>query len=359
MVGQIKVTELPVALEADLTAADYFLVIDGSTLKRIQRDELYSQIASVAKGDKGDVGATGVKGEKGDKGDKGDKGNTGLTGATGAAGATGATGAQGIQGQKGWSPVLAVVSDGARRVMQVFDWVGGAGAKPATGQYISATGLTAIIGNAVDIRGATGATGVTGAAGANGANGLDAKQISTITHLATNAIRATFTDTTFVDSDAPKRLLGWASYQDTSYTSGSPFVLVDGIKTTCPNNSGTVINTYIPFGVTSLYNNGTQKLTPAQVGDGYHFSIRFIATPSAVNMYLLFGVDIGAGTDIFQQTIPLPRGAGTPNPISIDVQGYSLSTFLANGGLVRLTAIGGTCSIHTIEFQIHRTSVAQ
>jgi len=349
MVGQVKVTELPVALEADLTAADYFLVIDGSTLKRIQRDELYSQISSVAKGDKGDVGATGVKGEKGDKGDKG---ATGATGATGAVGATGATGAQGIQGQKGWSPVLAVVSDSARRVLQVFDWVGGAGAKPATGQYISATGLTAIIGDAVDIRGATGATGATGT------NGLDAKQITTIAHLANNAVRATFTDTTFVDSDAPKRLLGWASYQDTIYTSGIPFVLVDGIKSTCPNNSGTVINTYIPFGVTSLYNNGTQKLTPAQVGDGYHFSIRFIAIPSALNMYLLFGVDIGTGTDIFQQTIPLPHGAGVPKPVSIDVQGYSLSTFLANGGLVKLTAIGGTCSIHTIEFQIHRTSVA-
>lgn len=65
----------------------------------------------------------------------------------------------GGQGEKGWSPILAVVTDGARRVLQVSDWTGGAGSKPSTGQYIGATGLTATIGDAIDIRGAAGADG--------------------------------------------------------------------------------------------------------------------------------------------------------------------------------------------------------
>lgn len=65
-------------------------------------------------------------------------------------------GIQGLTGNKGWSPAFAIVSDGARRVLQVDDWVGGEGVKPATGDYVGATGLTPTIGDAVDIRGPAG-----------------------------------------------------------------------------------------------------------------------------------------------------------------------------------------------------------
>lgn len=53
----------------------------------------------------------------------------------------------------GWSPVLSIVSDGARRVQRVVDWTGGEGTKPATGSYIGAAGLVADIADAVDVRG--------------------------------------------------------------------------------------------------------------------------------------------------------------------------------------------------------------
>lgn len=62
-------------------------------------------------------------------------------------------------GDSGWSPVFAVVNDSARRVLQVSDWQGGAGTKPATGLYVGASGLTAVLASAVDVRGATGASG--------------------------------------------------------------------------------------------------------------------------------------------------------------------------------------------------------
>lgn len=72
-------------------------------------------------------------------------------------GAPGNPGNPGADGNDGWSPVLAIVTDGARRVLQVADWAGGEGAKPATGAYVGATGLTATIGDAIDIRGPSGA----------------------------------------------------------------------------------------------------------------------------------------------------------------------------------------------------------
>jgi hypothetical protein len=64
------------------------------------------------------------------------------------------------RGEKGWAPILNLVVDSARRVLQVDDWAGGEGTKPATGDYIGATGLVSDIALAVDIRGEQGPAGV-------------------------------------------------------------------------------------------------------------------------------------------------------------------------------------------------------
>jgi hypothetical protein len=71
----------------------------------------------------------------------------------------GPLGNRGAAGFTGWSPLFAAVSDGARRVMQIADWVGGQGTKPATGGYIGAAGVVALIADAVDFRGAIGLRG--------------------------------------------------------------------------------------------------------------------------------------------------------------------------------------------------------
>lgn len=67
--------------------------------------------------------------------------------------------AGGWAGEAGWSPVLAVVADGSRRVLKVAAWTGGEGTAPAAGQYVGASGLVATAAEAVDIRGATGPAG--------------------------------------------------------------------------------------------------------------------------------------------------------------------------------------------------------
>jgi hypothetical protein len=73
--------------------------------------------------------------------------------------------------EDGWSPVIAIVTDGSRRVIQITSWTGGSGTAPASPRYVGATGLTTVLADAVDVRGATGATGSTGATGATGATG--------------------------------------------------------------------------------------------------------------------------------------------------------------------------------------------
>ena len=71
----------------------------------------------------------------------------------------------GVPGRDGWAPTIAAVPDGARRVLQVLDWIGGQGPKPATG-YIGAAGIVADIANATDFRGGAGQDGEDGADGA-------------------------------------------------------------------------------------------------------------------------------------------------------------------------------------------------
>lgn len=61
-------------------------------------------------------------------------------------------------GYNGWSPVFAIASNGAARVLQLVSWVGGEGTAPTDyiNYYIGASGMTASIGSGVDIRGPTG-----------------------------------------------------------------------------------------------------------------------------------------------------------------------------------------------------------
>lgn len=61
-----------------------------------------------------------------------------------------------LSGNDGWSPVLSVVNDSARRVFKVVDWTGGEGTKPAINLYVGATGLVVSITDGVDIRGPSG-----------------------------------------------------------------------------------------------------------------------------------------------------------------------------------------------------------
>lgn len=59
----------------------------------------------------------------------------------------------------GWTPILAVVIDGNRNVLQVTGWEGGNGTIPAIGLYLGANGFVSDIANGVNIRGAMGPTG--------------------------------------------------------------------------------------------------------------------------------------------------------------------------------------------------------
>ena len=66
---------------------------------------------------------------------------------------------RGDQGDPGWTPVFAAVESGTKKVLQIIDWLGGVGSKPATGLYVGSSGLVADIADGVDVGGGVGPIG--------------------------------------------------------------------------------------------------------------------------------------------------------------------------------------------------------
>lgn len=146
---------------------------------------------------------------------------------------------------------------------------------------------------------------------------------------------------------------GWASYSDGTYTSGSPFAVNGGTTADLPNDAATKIETYLPPDVETYYTGGA--IRPRNVGDYQLIVIRFNATCTNPNTAIDFGVNIGGALGvIFKDTRVFPKGAGVEHSFSFVVPGYSLDTFVANGGVVRIGAVGGDVDLYDIEYQICR-----
>jgi hypothetical protein len=97
-------------------------------------------------------------------------------------GGGGGSGSPGAPGDNGWSPVYASVVNGAFRVEQLSDWIGGTGTKPGgIGKYKGAAGLVDAIGDAVDVRGPAGAAGGKGDQGLKGDQGIQGPTGATLT----------------------------------------------------------------------------------------------------------------------------------------------------------------------------------
>lgn len=147
---------------------------------------------------------------------------------------------------------------------------------------------------------------------------------------------------------------GWASYSDSQYTSGSPFVVSSGATVNLPNDAATVIDSFVPPGVTTLYD-GT-VITPENIGDAYEIRIDFKTSNNNVSGLADLILDIGAPqNEILRRTFSFPKGSGTTFDYSTTTAFYSLSTFVANGGTIKINSITGDTSIWDISYTIFRT----
>lgn len=153
---------------------------------------------------------------------------------------------------------------------------------------------------------------------------------------------------------------GWQYITDGTYTEASPLVIPQGNTQDISLDGATNITSQLPAGVTTFYDLTNGIITPENVGDGYTFSIGFNAKSSSNNGDIKIGIDIGGAIGkIFPGVIRLPRGIGIAHELYITMQGYSLNTFVANGGQIIIESGTGQTEIYDLVLQIHRTHKAR
>lgn len=146
--------------------------------------------------------------------------------------------------------------------------------------------------------------------------------------------------------------LGWARYDDTQYTSASPYSFTT-TAIVVPNNAGNVINTHIHSGIAYYENN---KVKAEYDADVYVITIDFKAKISNANGHVDLFLEGGNGTpyDRIRDTITFPKGANTEHSFAKTFQYYADEDVVTNGLEVKMLP-SHSGSIYDVIYFIQRT----
>lgn len=147
---------------------------------------------------------------------------------------------------------------------------------------------------------------------------------------------------------------GWARYDNTTYTSGSPLVINQGDTTTLHFDS-CIICDYLPFEKDSLYSVGDSTLITDAVGNTYIVTLDFKASNSTNGGYGSILIDIGGSVGIILDRLyTFPKGSGNSHSFSTTNFFYTLDTFLANGGKISWYSESGNTSLWNLQLRIQK-----
>lgn len=156
---------------------------------------------------------------------------------------------------------------------------------------------------------------------------------------------------------------GWANYQDSTYTAGSPLALSSNTRTLVTNDAANPATTevHLPYDTKNTGNGSwwdavTNKFLPTNNGDAYDLRFNMKAQTTATQgAYLLLELDIG-GTigDVYGHTFSFARGANTTHYFDVSIPIFTGSTFIANGGAFYVTA-NNPSTIWDIQLVVVRT----
>lgn len=146
--------------------------------------------------------------------------------------------------------------------------------------------------------------------------------------------------------------LGWARYDDTQYTSASPYSFTTA-SFLVPNNAGNIIDNHIHSDI-AYYANG--KVKAEFENDVYFITIAFKAQISNANGYMDLFLEGGNGTpyDRIRETITFPKGANSEHSFAKTFQYYADEDVVTNGLEVKIQA-SHSGNIHDVIYFIQRT----
>ena len=348
---------------SEFTDNDYFLVVDDGSARLLSRPTFQAWMRENVQGEQGIQGVAGKDGKDGVNGVSGSNGKDGLSAyqvavANGYKGTqqewlqslVGATGATGINGLNGWSPVLKTVSRGDDVVLQIYDWVGGAGTKPTVGQYLSSNGLVINIANADNIRGSQGQQGIQGEKGLQGDKGADGKSISSFKFNPDLSLTLTYTDNTTAKSDVPPIQYGWATYKDSQYTDSSPYNIPVNTQVVIPNNAVNKVEV-LPTGVTTFYNPTNQKYLLADSDGFYSVRVRFKVASSGQQTFLNLSMSKDTTETPYSEDKIL-RGDNLIQNMQFETVMYGDSALASNGLTIRVKTYDRAVNIYNIEVTV-------
>lgn len=141
---------------------------------------------------------------------------------------------------------------------------------------------------------------------------------------------------------------GWGAYIHT----GAAQALTANNKVTLTNNAGTILHNEKPSDIPAFYSGG---LITGRAGDSIAVGIELTFTPSdgtASSLYL--AIDIGGAVgEIYPDDFAILKGQDVPHRISYNVTAYTLDTWQANGGAVKVLA-DGPGAVTAMRYVIHR-----
>jgi hypothetical protein len=146
--------------------------------------------------------------------------------------------------------------------------------------------------------------------------------------------------------------LGWARYDDTQYTSASPFAFTT-TAFTVPNNKGFVIDTNINSAIDYYAGN---KLRAEFENDVYIVTIAFKASISNANGHVDIYFEGGNGTpyDRLRDVVTFPKGNNQEHTYAKTFQYYADEDVVANGLTIKMKP-SHSGHIHDVIYFIQRT----
>lgn len=149
---------------------------------------------------------------------------------------------------------------------------------------------------------------------------------------------------------------GWEQITDSTYTSGSPLVILSGVTGKILTGTVVKIQTQIPTGVTTFWDESTDKLLGVNDGDAFALSLRFKASMNVANGLSDIAINIGGALNrVSNETIVFSKGSGVEQKFDVDLSYFTGTTFIANGGIIEVVPLNGDISIYDIVLVIFRT----
>lgn len=129
--------------------------------------------------------------------------------------------------------------------------------------------------------------------------------------------------------------LGWAIYFDSVHTNAATELTIDNTRTQlpCDGLGAQTITTYLPDGVSALWDTNTNEIISSAIGNSYNVRVQFKAEAAVGATFFDVEFDIGDGSGpiIAARTLGAPKASGIEIQYSIGIPLFSMQTFVNNG----------------------------